>query len=193
MGWSCFRHYGDTNKEIAKRELECTNEHGSWRVLDQSQKGRVIYSLVERKGGDAGSAFIPDEDGTYRFIVVTLCERRDGEVCVKNIDETMGPCETDCPKRLIAKASPLGPGASYAVKWRKECVEPKRRVSVASFPVGAEIEFKSPVYFDGQPATRFKVTTYYRAGKERKCFARQPDGMLCRISGLNDREFTVRT
>lgn len=56
---------------------------------------------------------------TLALIVLTQA-KRDGEFLYKPVDETMGPCECACPKRIMRLLSPIEeiPNPSYAQNWR---------------------------------------------------------------------------
>lgn len=70
------------------------------------------------------------QNETYRFIVLYLLRRQgkaeDGPNWgYKDVDESMGPCEVNCPLALL-KLAPLTPTTAkyeYAVRWRKDVEE----------------------------------------------------------------------
>ena len=54
--------------------------------------------------------YVADADGSHRYILVVLTTRSGGEFTYKDIGETAGPVEKDCPERLLKAASPFKDG-----------------------------------------------------------------------------------
>ena len=79
-----------------------------------------------------------------RFIVLWLLASHDGMHGYKDIDEDMGPCEKDCPLRLLNLAEPSACRTDgYGMKWREEVREwhkaeaARKKRAKRSFDAGA--------------------------------------------------------
>ena len=132
MGWTTMRSRGRSRLEILRELFRNSNATFTDTVLDHSIQGGTVYMLVERRPLP-GAAFEPshtyvnDPDGAFRWIAVFLTRRARDEYDFgyKDMEESMGPCEAHCPKRIIDRASPLRnttPGENnFALNWRERC------------------------------------------------------------------------
>ena len=84
------------------------------RVLKSAMVGSVYYAAVTTEV--AGQP-------TKVFAVVFLtCGRTKHDGCIwgyKDMDETMGPCESKCPASILALLTPTD--SKYANEWRERC------------------------------------------------------------------------
>ena len=114
MGWTGQEHDGRPSHEIVTEEIE-------WHQADQPQRHRVVaragryYAIETIETGDVWG-------------LVALIERDKYWVYTKLVDETMGPYERECPKRILDMLTPLPEGDSdpegehnYAAQWRRDC------------------------------------------------------------------------
>ena len=96
-----------------------------------------------------------DLNRTYVFAAVFLTRRHDGEWGYKAMDECVGPCEADAPRKLINMLSPTT--AEYAIKWRENCLK-NAALKSRKLRDGDMIEFPEPLSFtDGKTASKFRV------------------------------------
>lgn len=74
---------------------------------------------------------------------------RDEEWFYKPIDETMGPCETDCPISLLDMVP--CPDSQYAREWREavRAEHANKQAINKGLKVGAHIKLTNPKYADG--------------------------------------------
>lgn len=93
-------YYGGFNsiQEIKNEVLT-----SDFRVLDSATVGRNIWVAFEKPDGE-------------RFICLFLCNVFDGKWAYKPISEDMGPCEVNCPQRLLDLVPVPSPG--WAAQWR---------------------------------------------------------------------------
>lgn len=121
MGWT-FYHVDAWNGKI-DRKAECdalytwNNEQtgDSCRVLKSSMVGSTWYGACERTR--------PNEK-PYVFAGVCLTRLDSKEYCnfgYKDMDESMGPFQRDCPVSILNLLSTTE--YEYAVEWRKACLE----------------------------------------------------------------------
>lgn len=102
MGW--YYTQGASRADIIAELLVDTTH----RTLAHSARGNRLWAVREY-----------ERDGkTVRYIALFLLgASRDGWG-YKPMDETVGPCEKDCPLSFLDMASPDPPG--YAKQWREE-------------------------------------------------------------------------
>lgn len=101
MGWS----YGWDSKEALVRHL--MEEQSSWNVVSKSLVGNHLWAVLELKE--------PREGLAPRFIFLALLACDKGEWGYKDMEESMGPCETDCPLKYLDMVPDPG---GYATEWR---------------------------------------------------------------------------
>jgi len=122
MGWSCFakpQGPGAVVREL-QRNMNWHSQIAVYRCLRGAFVGLTYYAAVERVMKADGKRCV--------FAVVTLVRyhptRWEGgpEMCVKNIDEGMGPFEAQCPQSILDLLTPVEPDSgSYAQEWRDKC------------------------------------------------------------------------
>lgn len=151
-------------------------------VLASACRGNRVYyaavqHIVDGKPGDI-------------FAVVCLVKwnPRDKEGMVfgyKDMDETMGPHESECPVQILDLLTPTT--RPYAVEWRARC---RANLARKARPLrdGDRILFDEPMTFtDGYTAQEFIVV---KVG--RKLRLRAPErGGLYRMSRLKERAWSV--
>ena len=101
------------------------------------------------------------------------------------LDESMGPCEADCPARILDLLTPTD--KEYAREWRAHCrANLERRARKLSD--GDRIRLPEPMKFtDGAEIQEFVV-----AKRGRRVLLRDPQrGGLYRISRLMERSWTI--
>jgi len=144
MGWTWMRREGRAVKEVLVDAMR------PYKVLDIAIVDRTTaYIAFETpKGGVAAAVFLLGYAVKARY-----------DFGYKDMDETMGPVESDCPERILKllTAEPIG----YAKEWRERCwqrIHNKQRVlSGAIFRTAEPIKFS-----DGVRRQRFK---HYKASK----------------------------
>jgi len=184
MGWTGMYppFHGDKKKWILE-QIECDNEHGTWKVTDLSFKSNVAYGILEYTN--------KTESITKHIGMVILCGFRKDEWAYKEMSEDMEPNYYDAPKRLIDKLDSLGePLNEYSRKWREQC-RAKASVKKPKLKFGDVVKFAHPMSFSF-PTGRVEedTFTYVEYGTKKNVFKTR-QGNLCRISKLTNREFTV--
>jgi hypothetical protein len=103
MGWTYFQ------APAGKRSIEILrDEWPSLRFIDAQQVGQTVYAAVSTSKAPADV-----------FALVVLVDRRNGQFGYKDMDEGMGPYESECPQRILDKLTPTQ--NSYALAWRARC------------------------------------------------------------------------
>jgi len=152
MGWTYTHRGTQPIKEFLRGETDCTNDKGTkWEMLDCAiVKFRTAYMAVRitRAGQDP-----------YVVAYVFLLDYRpkdDYDTGYKDMDESVGPCEAQCPERILNLLTPTA--HEYALEWRRKCWDNIAKGKVFKLKVGMQIETR-PIHFsDGKGRSHFLVT-----------------------------------
>lgn len=155
MGWTSYHAITYNNK--VDRKAECENQFDAkyYKIVASSMVGRVWYAaiqnLVRQNGKDENGKplyeSIPEgERKTWAAIFLTSTNSKDYfNFSYKDMDETMGPCECSCPKKILNLLSPTD--NEWANKWRERCSKYHKeksysnnlKKSLKKLPVGTRI------------------------------------------------------
>ena len=184
MGWLYMQRMDGASspKEYLDRQFTFTREHGyTVRVLKSAVvKMRTYYAAVEKVFADGSS---PRECLAVVCLINYNPRASDGMIFgYKDMDETMGPCEVECPPAILDLLTPTD--SEYANEWRKAC---RARAEKPTPKHGDVIQFASPIRFtNGKELARFEVRK-----ARRKTMYLGDDGGYYSISRLKDREYTI--
>jgi hypothetical protein len=197
MGWTFLQSRGRDRVDIIRSQLDYENDGYAQNVTDHAVVGTTVYLLIRRtpKGAwEPNTVYVNDADGSFRWIAVFLTRKsRDAyDLGYKDMEESMGPVEARCPRRIISAASPLrhpdpAVEGNYAAQWRQKCLdlgatETKRKAELVH---GAVLRLSRVLDFsDGYRGDCFVVEVVKRRGRNRIYF-RAPNGGLYRIPNLN--------
>jgi len=124
MGWTFLHKGAEKPKEFFKREFYTDNERYKIEVQDYATKGNVAYLAMKctpKPGTETilGDVYQAAPDGTYVFGMVVLTARRKDyhDFGYKEIEESMGPCESDCPLRILKQLSPIIDTSQSCGEW----------------------------------------------------------------------------
>ncbi len=159
MGWT-YTHRGNTPiKEFLASRVNCENDHAKWLLLDIAiVKMRTAYMAVEIIRRDKTTWQL---DMTTRKVVafVFLLDYRLSEsghdTGYKDMDESMGPYECECPERILRLLTPTSHESALA--WRKCCWENVTKRQSFKLKRDAVITTKPISFRDGQTRSRFQV------------------------------------
>lgn len=108
MGWTFGREW--SSKEALVDYLTTRSMGGCAKVLTHTVRGQTLWAVVE---------YVQDTEhykAGKRFIYCALLSCSHGEWGYKDMDESMGPCETSCPLKYFDMVPDPG---GYATEWRK--------------------------------------------------------------------------
>ena len=169
MGWTsyCATHYKNGKVD---RKAECDNifndnmvswgdDHkviGKYEVLKSSMVGSTYYAAVKKT--KFATETEPEVSYVFGAVCLTSTNMKDYyNFAYKDMDESCGPYQCDCPKGILDLLSPTE--SEYALQWRKQCYEnltQKKNPNILSkLPVGSIVKVIMP--FD---------TNYFRKGDE---------------------------
>ncbi len=147
-------------RQVITEAVTFNDDNGnSGRVLAAATKGGVTYMAWERVyGPNAGT------HSNKKFVMglVILHSRGNGEVVYKEVSEDMGPCEAECPARILDLLSPVeefacGSGIEWATGWRAKCRKALDKRAKAPGD-GAKIKFARAIKFvDGTTHDTFTI------------------------------------
>jgi hypothetical protein len=178
MGWLYMQSLGGFKNPKAYLDNQFTC--GVYKVLKSALCGmRTYYAAVKNH-----------KDGSI-FAVVCLVRYNkraaDGYIFgYKDMDETMGPCEAECPQAILELLTATD--SEYAVQWRVRCWD---RINKMMPEVGDTIVFEAPIKFtDGSLHSTF--TLVHPWGNKKLVRLQAVDGGgLYRVSGWKERNFRI--
>lgn len=156
MGWTYTnKTKGKSVKSFFENEF---NSDGRFKVLDCAVVNmRTAYLACE----------ITKQDGSkYVGAIICLLNYDNNSYYnfgYKDIDETMGACESECPERILKLLSPVeeftndGDTRTWASEWRKRCWDNvEKQKNIKKIGLGTVIKFENPVRFtDGSAISLF--------------------------------------
>lgn len=162
MGWTYTQRGSTPIKVFLADQIYCENEHGKWQLLDTAiVKVRTAYMAVEiiRRSKETGQL-----DMATRKVVafVFLLDYRPGDtdgydMGYKEIDETMGPYESECPEKILNLLTPTE--HEHALSWRRRCWENIARRNAFQLIKDTVIETQPISFLDGCSRSRFQVVS----------------------------------
>lgn len=140
MGWTgTHKDSGESLKEFFEGEFNHEKDGRCGTVLDCATKNNVSYLAYEVV-----------ENGSRKIVaLICLLRYKNGDyynVMYKDMDETMGIYEYNCPERILKLLTPTD--NERANEWRKNCWKKiEKRKSRIKLSAGDIIEFDEPVKF----------------------------------------------
>lgn len=176
----------DNVSEWMKKTLTWESERSKNVCLD--------VAIVERQTGYAAvETTYPDgrtEVWAAVFALGFYPRARWGETfSYKDMTESMGPRQTDCPRRILERLTPTD--NKYANEWRAKCWERIHRRENNKLKPGDYIRFAEPLKFTDSE-TRFDTFRYdpiFNRDRFVGILENGYDGLSCRIRRWRDREF----
>lgn len=81
------------------------------------------YNQIKSAIVGANYWYVFSMPGGRKGIGLNLILRSQGEYGYKGLDESMGPCEVNCPLSLLALADSPAPAFVHAIEWRRKVRE----------------------------------------------------------------------
>jgi hypothetical protein len=172
MGWTVMNHRppGESHAEFFAREL-----------LGEGQT-MLASAHVGGIGGTFYAAVRQRDSGEVWALVVLTTGRPGARFGWKEMEEGMGPVESECPARILDLLTPTED--EHALAWRQRCRE--RTARLAAVVAGARIEFEAEFLTPDGPYNRFEVVS------PRKGMFRGPNGEVYRLARWRRERFSVR-
>ena len=189
MGWLYMQSLGGHSGPRQYLDAQFTYERPERRV-------RVLRSsLVKMRTYYAAAEIVPTEG--VREVTAIVClvryNPRDAEGYIfgyKDMDETMGPCESECPTAILDLLTPTD--GEHAVTWRARCrAAAAKRASIPKLRDGDLVVFTEPIRFtDGSEHRRMKVVVDQHRSRVVR-FRPPGGGGVYRIGGMDRLTFSV--
>jgi hypothetical protein len=186
MGWlfmSSLAQY-PTPKAYLEAQYTFQNEEGTSEILASALVNmRTWYAACRQANHVTGKTEI------FARVCLVKYNPRDREGMIfgyKDMSETMGPCEAECPAKILDLLDPTT--SDYARDWRARCRTALARRNRTAPKDGDTIIFAQAIQFtDGSEARRLIVSTFRR----RTIFTNPLTGGRYRISRWKDRQWTI--
>ena len=178
------RQYLDAQFTFTRLELTS-------KVLRSALVGmRVYYAAVEHVRHETNERIV------FAAVCLVRYNPRDREGYIfgyKDMDETVGPNESDCPEAILDLLTPTK--YPYALAWRTRCRQnaaARRALSSKPSPrPGQTIVFDQPLSFsDGRSLDRFEVVANPRSHRT-MLFRATNSGGLYRITNVKKRAYRL--
>ena len=116
---------------------------GKFEVLKSAIVGSTYYAAVKRT--EFATEDKPENSIVFAVVCLISTNVKDYyNFSYKDIDETCGPYQYDCPQSILSLLTPTD--NKYANEWRKSCYDAlkckRRGVSLGNLPIGSEIKYK---------------------------------------------------
>jgi uncharacterized protein DUF6927 len=135
----------------------------SLQTLDGARIGNTVYLAIRSTDKKTARSFV------FAAVILISNTKKHG-FGYKDMTESMGPCQCDCPQRIMRLLSPVAdiPHPGYTADWRarvaarhQERRQQQRRQR--SLRVGSLVTLPNPVRFsDGIAASQFRVAYFRR-------------------------------
>ncbi len=145
MGWTF------TRREPGKPVLDFFVENGvlrwgddcphSYRVLDSALVRRsVFYAAVEQTHKTTGERKVWAAVILVKFVHGAGWHGFNHNFGWKDMDESVGPCESDCPEKILKLLTPTE--YEHANDWRRRCwAHIEKRKAVKNLPAGTVLQY----------------------------------------------------
>lgn len=163
MGWTSYsaKYYkkGKIDRVAEVKSLFENDER--FNVLKASAVGSTIYMAIEKINNTNNEKIV------FGAVYLTSTNMKDyHNFSYKDMDETCGPHQTDCPESILKLLTPTD--SEYANEWRNKCWENIRKKrekktnphSLKNLPVGSIIEMK--YWEENTPFLRLEKIDYPR-------------------------------
>lgn len=138
MGWTSYfaTHYknGKIDKKVELDEMFSRNQ----KILKSQMVGSTYFAAVQ------------DESTKETWVTIVLTQMQNGEFFYKDMDETVGPYNYNCPESILKLLSPTE--NKLANEWREKCyeyhkqqAEKKNAFSYRKAAKGTKILWRTPV------------------------------------------------
>lgn len=127
MGWTGLMVESNPTK---KERKEILDQEFTWFDEKRQCGGRIVKSTMVNSVYYGAYEFYKKRDkkeyDNYTTAIICLTHFRGYEFAYKDMTESMGPYEYNCPISILQKLSPIshnGTGDIWAKEWRNKCLE----------------------------------------------------------------------
>ena len=135
----------------------------TWRVLDAARIANTIYMAVNSTDKPTGKSYV------FAAVILISNTKKHG-FGYKDMDESVGPCQCDCPDRIMRLLTPDRdlPNPGYAADWRarveaRKAAKRQQTQRRQSLRIGTIITLPIAATFrSGITASRFRLAHFRR-------------------------------
>ena len=172
MGWTTTPlRWGEKMTDYLKDNFTWESETHTHRVLASSLvRFHTWYAAVERIEKGSNSREV--------FAVVCLVHNhpRSGEFSYKDMSEDAGPCERECPEKILKLLTPTT--NQHATRWRADCwARINNKKKRQPLKQGHHVIFDKPLSFTNGVHTN----VFYIENSKRRLY-KSPGGRYCRLN-----------
>jgi hypothetical protein len=158
MGWLYKHDSIDNPVAYLTDQYNHDAEHCTYRVLAAARVANTVYMAVKSTEKTTGSFYV------FAAVILISNTQKHG-FGYKDMDESVGPYECDCPDRIMRLLSPITdiPYPSYAAEWRarvaaRKIANAELRAKRKQLRPGSVVTLENEVRFrDGTKATAFRM------------------------------------
>jgi hypothetical protein len=181
MGWLYQNNpFADPVAELTAR-FTSDGHTRTWLVLAAARVANTVYMAVESADKATGESYV------FAAVILISNTKKHG-FGYKDMDESVGPYQCDCPERIMRLLTPIGdlPNPGYAADWRarveaRKNAKRQQRERRQSLRVGSIVTLPSAASFPGGwTASRFRIAHFRRRTPIFE--ALDPPGFLCRLT-----------
>ena len=159
MGWTFGEKPRRVRAELTRQMTWESPTHRT-RCLDLAIKLRAAYAAVETVEKATGQREV------WAAVILLRYSRVKGDPYpfgTKDLEESMGPCECECPARILDQLTPTN--NEHAREWRLRC---RARLDRPGVPApGTRVRFEDPIKFrDGATVSEFTVEKRGERGRQ---------------------------
>ncbi|WP_054697714.1 DUF6927 domain-containing protein [Syntrophomonas palmitatica] len=163
MGWTyTHKDAGESVFDFFKKRFDYSRDDGRYgKVIACAVKNlRTAYLAYEINSPDRGKEVVA------LVCLLGYAPKDYYNFGYKEIDESMGPCETECPEKILKLLTPTE--SEWANEWRKRCWENiKKGKTRIKLTEGNQVRSPEPINFtNGKAYQEFVVVD-----AKRSCFA----------------------
>ena len=154
MGWTGYHATQYINGTV-DRKAECDAyftqgpNKGHFKILKSVMVGSIYYAAVQShpKKPAIENDNVSEEPISQNRIWAAIFQTRTNmrehfNFYYKDMDETVGPYQCDCPESILKLLDPTD--SDFALAWRKRCrLQAEHKKSIKKLPVGTKITFKA--------------------------------------------------
>lgn len=149
MGWLFHLDPIDDPLAYLKAKYNYNCDTHTLETLDGARAGNTVYLAVRSTDKETGQSFV------FAAVILIRNTKKDG-FGYKDMTESMGPCECQCPRRIMRLLTPVTdiPHPGYTADWRARVAawhdeNHKRRQKRDSLRVGSVVTLQHAVRFSG--------------------------------------------
>jgi hypothetical protein len=162
MGWLYHSDPIDDPLAYLKAKYNYDCDTHTLQTLDGARVRNTVYLAVKSTVKNSGQSFV------FAAVILISNTKKHG-FGYKDMDESMGPSQCDCPQRIIRLLSPVTdiPRPSYTAEWRARVAawhdeRRQQRQRRNSLRIGSTVTLQTAVRFPGGATATAFCVAYYR-------------------------------